>query len=74
MFRLGKPLARLPTYALRRRIRSNQVRVLSFELLELLHKQIEVGIADLGIVENVIAVFVMSNLITKSFDFAFESC
>jgi len=47
---------------LRRRVESDQIGVLGFELLELTHQAIEVGVAELGIVQNVIAIFVMPDL------------
>ena len=68
-----KPLARLAPNTLRGRIRRDQLRMSGFELLQLVHQAVEFRIADLRIVEHVIAVLVMPNLLAQRFDFCFEA-
>ncbi len=59
---LDESLAGLAADSLRRRIRSNQRRMFSLKLLQLLDQLVEPSIADLGIVENVVKVLVVANL------------
>ena len=69
---LDEPLARLAADALGGRIRAYQRWVLGFEVLQLLHQLVEFGIADFGIVENVIEIFVVADLFAKGFDLFFD--
>src|SRR5215470_20347416 len=69
MRNFDETLARLAAYTLRRRVRRDQLRMIGLDLLELVHQPVEFGIADLGIVEHVVAVLVMANLIAKQFCF-----
>ena len=39
--------------------------MLGFERVELLQQRVELGVGDFGIVEDVVALFVMANLVTK---------
>src|SRR5258708_2601918 len=43
-----------------------------FELFQLVHQTIEFGVADLGIVEHVVAILVMANLFAQGFDLRVE--
>ncbi len=66
-----EPLARLAAYALRWRIRRNQRRMLCLQIFQLAHQLVEFGVADLGIVDNVVQVFVVANLFAQRFDLFF---
>src|SRR5215470_11213370 len=68
MLNFDKALARLAAHTLRRRLRRDQSRMPGLKLLQFVHKTIEFRIADLGIVEHVIAVLVMTNLLAKRLD------
>ena len=65
---LDEALARLAAHALRRRIGRDQLRMLGLELLQLVHQAVEFGVADLGIVEHVVAVLVVADLVAQRFD------
>ncbi len=60
---MTNPFARLASNALRRRIRRDQLRMLRLQTFQLLHQLVELGVADLGMVEDVIKVFVVTNLL-----------
>ncbi len=47
--------------ALGRRIGRDEIGVLGFEALELLHERVEFGVGQLGIVEDVVPLFVVAN-------------
>jgi hypothetical protein len=49
------------TNALRRGIRRDEIGVLRFETLERLHELVELGVRDLRRVQNVVALFVVTN-------------
>ena len=66
---LDEALTRFATYSLRGRIWGDQLGVRRLNLLQLLHEQIKLGIADLGIIEHVVAMLVMPDLVAKEFDF-----
>ena len=69
---LDESLARLAADALRGRIRRNERWVLGFQILQLLHQLVEIGVADFGIVEDVIEVFVVANLLAQSLYLFFD--
>ena len=62
-------LARLASDALGRRIRGDQGGVLGLQTLQLFEEAIEFLVADRGLVEYVVKVFVMTNFFAKSVDF-----
>ena len=48
------------------------VGMLGLEILQLLHQLVEVGVADFGIVENVVEVLVVANLFAQSVNLFFD--
>ena len=50
------------------RIGRDQLGMLGFELLQLVHQLVEFSVADLRIVKNVIAIFVVPDLVAERFD------
>ena len=58
----------LSSNPLRRRIGRDQSRMLSLKLLQLLHESIKVGVADFRLIEDVVKMFVVTNLVAESFD------
>src|SRR5271155_3585111 len=72
MGHLDEAFARLAAYALRGRIRGDQLRVFRLQVLKLLHQLVELAVADLRIIYNVVEVFVVPDPITEGFDFLFE--
>ena len=68
---LDEALARLAADALRGRIRSDQLGIVGLELLKFLHQLVEFEVADLGIIENVVKMFVATDLLAKSFNLCF---
>ena len=69
--RFDETFARLAAHALRGRVGGDQFRMLGFELLQLVHQLVEFGVGDLGIVEHVVAVFVVADFLAQGFDFLF---
>ena len=69
---LGKSFFGLAAYALRGRVGSDQLRVLGFELLELAHQGVEFGVGDLGGVEAVIEVFVVTDGLAEFLDLVLD--
>ena len=63
-----KSFARLAADTLRGGIRRDQLGMGGLELLQFLHQPVEFGVADLGIVENVVAILVIANLVAKLVD------
>jgi len=61
-------LARLAAHALRGRIGRDQLRMLGLQVFELPHQLVEFGVADLGLVENVIEGFVVANFLAERAD------
>src|SRR6266567_5898729 len=61
--------ARFATDALRRRVCGDQLGLLGLELLELVHQAVEFRVADLRIIEHVIAVLVMPDVLAQRLDF-----
>ena len=61
-------LARLASNALRRRIGGDQIRMFSFQILKLIHEPVEFGVADFGIVEYVVAVFMLADFFAEGFE------
>src|SRR6266446_3911662 len=74
MARLDESLARLAAYALSGGVGRDQFRMLGFKLLEFVDQFVEFGVADLRIVENVIAVFVVADLVAQGFDLSLYCC
>ncbi len=72
MLRLHESLARLAAHALCRRVRSDQLRMLRLDPLELVHQRVELGIRNLRIVQHVIAILVVPYLLAQSFDFLLD--
>ena len=58
-----KAFARFSAHALSRRIRCYQIGMLSLQLDQLVHQLIEFWVGNLGIIEYVIAVLVMTDLL-----------
>ena len=69
--RFDKALAGLAADALGGRIGRDQFRMFVFELLQLNHELVEFGVRDFGIVENVVAVFVVADFVPQCFDLFF---
>src|SRR6267143_1729145 len=61
-----------PTDTLRGRVGSDQVRMLGFEFFQLLDQLVKVVIADFGVIEGEIAVFVMTDLLPQGLDSFFD--
>ena len=59
----GEAFDRTAGDALRRRIRRDEIRMLGLEPLELVQQPIELLVGDLRIVVNVVALFVMADLL-----------
>ncbi len=68
---LDESLARLAADALGGRIGRDEFGVLGLKVFELLHQLVEIQIADLGLIEDVIEIFVVANLFAESFDLLF---
>ena len=64
----GKFLRRLPANPLRGRIRRDQRRIFLLEPLKLAQELIEFVVGNNGLVEDVVAVFVLANLLSKLLD------
>ena len=63
MTNFEKTFAGLPADALGGRIWRDEVRMFCLQMLKLLHQLVELGVTDLGIVEHVVAVFVLANFV-----------
>ena len=63
-----EPLRGLPGHALRRGIGGDEIGMGVFERLQLAHQRVELGVGDLGVVENVVPLFVMPNAIAQLLD------
>ena len=72
MRNFDEPLARLAANSLRRRIRRDQLGMRRFKLLQFVDQAVKFRIADLGIIEHVIAVLMTSNLVAQRFNFVFN--
>ena len=46
--------------------------MLGLKLLQLAHEQVELGVGQLGVVEDVIAVFVMADLVAQFVDLSLD--
>ena len=68
MRHFDEALARLAAHALGGRVGRDQLRMLGLERLQLVHQAIEFGVADLGIVEHVVAVLVIADLVAQRVD------
>ena len=62
------PLARFATDPLRRGVGCDELRVLGFELLELLDQFVKIEVGDFRVVEHEIAVFMMTDPVTERLD------
>ena len=60
--------------ALGRRVGGNQVRMVGFDLLELVEEPIEFLVGDFGVVVDVVALFVTADRLTKLFETLFWRC
>ena len=69
MRNLDETFARFSTHALGGGIGCDQVRMLSFQGLELAHQSVVVGVAYLGLIQDVVQMFVAAQGIALSFDF-----
>jgi len=56
-----EPLDRAAADALGRRIGRDELRMLALERLELAHEAVELGVADLGVREDVVALLVVAD-------------
>lgn len=65
---LDESLAGLAAYALGWRVRRDQLGMLRFEVFELLGQLVEFEVADFGLVEDEIEIFVMTNQIAEGLD------
>ncbi len=61
--------ARLAAHALRRRIRRDQLGMLRFERLELIHQLVVAGVGNLRIIQDVVEVIVPVNIVAQALDF-----
>src|ERR1019366_2760799 len=68
MFRLHESFARLAAHTLRRGVGRNQLRMVGFEPLELVHQRVERGVRNFRRVQHVIAILVMPDLLAQGFD------
>jgi hypothetical protein len=66
----GKAFRGPPTHTLRWTVRSDELRMLCFKLLEILHELIVFTIGDLRSVPNVVEVIMTTNLVSEFFDLA----
>ena len=62
--------AGLAAHALGRRIGRDELRMRRLQLEQLLHQQVEFGVCDLWVVENVIAMLVVADFFAQRFDLA----
>src|SRR6185369_17774529 len=69
MANFQKTFARFATDALCGRVRCDQFRIFSLELFQLFEKFVELKIADLRIVEHVVAVLVVADILTQCVHF-----
>ena len=60
-------LTRLATDTLGRGIRCHQLRMFGFQLLELGHQPVELGVAEFGLVQDVVPVLVIADLVAQGF-------
>jgi len=60
----GEPLGRPAAHALRGRVGRHEVRVGLLERSELPHQRVELGVGDLGVVVDVVALFVVADQAT----------
>src|SRR5438067_4941773 len=70
MLHFDEAFAGLAAHALRRRIGRDEFRVRGLQLQQLLHQQIEFGVADLGVVEDVVTMLVVADLFAQRFHLA----
>ena len=63
-----KPFGDATADALRRRISTDEVWMIGLELLQLAQQLVELSVADLGLVRDVVPLFVMSKLATEFCD------
>src|ERR1043166_349692 len=71
---LDESLPWLAAYALRGRVWRDQLGMLGLELFQFVDQLVEFGVADLGIVENVVAVFVVADPVAQGFDLLLDCC
>ena len=68
MANLWESLKWLATDPLGRRIRGNEPRMFLFQYLESVHQCVILRVGDLGRIQNVVEIFVVSNLFAQLFD------
>src|ERR1700693_5095486 len=66
---LHESLARLAAHTLCRRVGRDELRVLGFKALELVHQLVEAGVRNFRIVQYVVAILVVPDLLAQGFDF-----
>src|SRR4029077_1581323 len=71
MRRFENPFARLAADALRGRVGRDQVGVIGFQLLQLIHELVELGVRNFRRVEDVVQIFVAADFFPKRFDLFF---
>jgi hypothetical protein len=60
-----EPLDRPAGHALRGRVGRDEIGMLGLEPLELVQQRVELGVRDLGGVQDVVALFVVADLLPK---------
>ncbi len=68
-----KSFARRATHPLARRIGRDQFGMRGFQLFEAVHHAVKGGVGNLRVVENVIAVFVVPQLLAELLDLVFHT-
>ena len=74
MRHLDEPLARLPAHPLGRRLRRHQLRMLCLDLFQGIHQLVIRSIADLGIVEHIVTVLVVTNILPQRLGLVPDIC
>jgi hypothetical protein len=69
MLGLNESFTRFAAHALRRRVGIDELRVLRFDALELVHKLVEVAIRKLRVIEGVVEVFVVKHFVAEGIFF-----
>ena len=68
MLHLGEPLRRRGSHALGGRLGSNKLWMVLFQLLQSSHKVVILGVGDIGIVQRVIAIVMVTNIFPQLFE------
>ncbi len=64
----AKPSAGAAADALGRRIGGDEIGMIALEILQLAQERVELGVGDLRVLVDVVALFVMADLLAKLFD------